>query len=135
MKKIVINKQHGGFGLSPKAQKRYLELIGKECYFYQHNIKNYTRISEDDAENKIFAVTITQDFGDEVDKIPNDAYWSDGDLERDDPLLIQVINEFGEEANGRFACLGIIEIPDDVEWQIDEYDGWETIHEKHRSWG
>jgi len=135
MTKIVINKQHGGFGLSPKAQKRYLELIGKECYFYQHNIKNYMRISEDDAENRIFSVTIMRDFGSEIDKIPNDAYWSDGDLERDDPLLIQVINEFGEEANGKFACLSIIEIPDDVEWQIDEYDGWETIHEKHRSWG
>jgi len=135
MTKIVINKQHGGFGLSPKAQKRYLELIGKECYFYQNNIKNYTRIPMDDAENRIFSVTITQNLGDEVDKIPNDAYWSDGDLERDDSLLIKIIEELGEEANGRFACLEIIEIPDDVIWEIDEYDGWETIHEKHRSWG
>ena len=26
------------------------------------------------------------------------------------------------------------EIPDDVEWEIDDYDGIETIHEVHRSW-
>jgi hypothetical protein len=135
MTKIVINQQHGGFGLSPKAQKRYLELIGKECYFYQHDIKNYMRISIEDAENKIFAVTVIQDLGVEPDKIPNDAYWNDYDLERDDPLLIQVVNELGAEANGRFSNLVVFEIPDDVEWQVDDYDGWETIHEKHRMWG
>ena len=28
----------------------------------------------------------------------------------------------------------IIEIPDDIEWEIDNYDGIESIHEKHRSW-
>jgi len=135
MTKIVINQQHGGFGLSPKAQKRYLELIGKECYFYQHDIKNYMRISVEDAENKIFVVTVIQDLGVEPDKIPNDAYWNDYDLERDDPLLIQVVNELGAEANGRFSNLVVFEIPDGVEWQVDDYDGWETIHEKHRMWG
>ena len=27
-----------------------------------------------------------------------------------------------------------VEIPDDVEWQIEEYDGTEHISEKHRTW-
>jgi hypothetical protein len=40
----------------------------------------------------------------------------------------------GEMVNGRFSNLKIVEIPDDVEWQIDDYDGMETIHEKHRMW-
>jgi hypothetical protein len=40
----------------------------------------------------------------------------------------------GEEANDQFAKLEIVEIPDGVEWQIDEYDGYESIHEVHRSW-
>jgi len=30
--------------------------------------------------------------------------------------------------------LRIIEIPDGVEWQIEEYDGDEWIAEKHRTW-
>ena len=53
---------------------------------------------------------------------------------RDDPILIQVVEELGETANGRCASLKIIEIPDDVEWTIGEYDGQEWIAEKHRTW-
>jgi hypothetical protein len=48
--------------------------------------------------------------------------------------LVQVIEELGEEANGSHAKLEVIEIPDGVEYTIDEYDGIESIHEKHRSW-
>ena len=61
-------------------------------------------------------------------------YHRDWDEERTNPLLIQVIEELGERANNRFSKLEIVEIPDDVKWQIDEYDGWESIHEVHREW-
>jgi hypothetical protein len=50
------------------------------------------------------------------------------------PKLIQVVEELGEKANGQFAKLRIIEIPDGVDWEIDEYDGSEKVEEKHRSW-
>ena len=40
----------------------------------------------------------------------------------------------GEKANTRFSDLKIVEIPDGVDYEIDEYDGIESIHEKHRSW-
>jgi len=49
-------------------------------------------------------------------------------------LLIKVIKELGEASNGRNAKLKIIEIPDDVEWEIEEYDGIEHIAEYHRTW-
>ena len=54
---------------------------------------------------------------------------------RTDPRLIAAVEKIGyEKANGDLADLEIVEIPDDVEWEIQEYDGWESIHEKHRSW-
>lgn len=53
---------------------------------------------------------------------------------REDPLLIQAIEELGEEANGRCAKLKIVEIPDDVEYEIEEYDGNEHIAEVHKTW-
>jgi hypothetical protein len=28
-----------------------------------------------------------------------------------------------------------VDIPDDVKWQIEEYDGNEWIAESHRTWG
>lgn len=28
--------------------------------------------------------------------------------------------------------LDVVEVPEDIDWIIDEYDGWESIREKHR---
>ncbi len=53
---------------------------------------------------------------------------------RTHPLVIKVVEELGDEANGRHAKLKIIDVPDDVKWIIDVYDGIETIHEEHRTW-
>lgn len=53
---------------------------------------------------------------------------------RNIPELVECVETLGEKANGRFADLKVVEIPDDVEWEITEYDGLETIEEKHRSW-
>lgn len=56
------------------------------------------------------------------------------DIKRNDPILIQIVEELGEAANGSYARLKAVEIPDDVEWTIKEYDGDEWIAEKHRTW-
>ena len=53
---------------------------------------------------------------------------------RTDTKLVECVETLGEEANGIYAELKVVEIPDDVEWEIDYYDGIETIHEVHRSW-
>jgi len=55
-------------------------------------------------------------------------------IDRDDPYLIQVVEEMGDTANGGLSALKVVEIPDDVEWEIEEYDGAEHIAEKHRTW-
>jgi hypothetical protein len=61
--------------------------------------------------------------------------FSEFTMERDDPILVQVVETLGEDADGRYSELKIVEIPDDVEWYIHDYDGMETINESHRSWG
>lgn len=63
----------------------------------------------------------------------NLEYWSYGE-ERNNPLLVQVVEELGAKANDTFADLKIVDIPDDVEWYIHEYDGLESVYEKHRTW-
>jgi len=55
-------------------------------------------------------------------------------IERDSPILIQVIEELKDEANGHCANLKVVEIPDDVDWTIEEYDGFEWVAEVHRTW-
>lgn len=58
-------------------------------------------------------------------------YW---DIERDDPALVQVVEEMGDASFGSFACLKIVDIPDGIQWGIEEYDGSEWVAESHRTW-
>ena len=58
----------------------------------------------------------------------------DRDIPRDDPYLVKIVEEMGEDADGRFASLKVVEIPADVDWQLEEHDGREWIAEKHRTW-
>lgn len=54
---------------------------------------------------------------------------------RNNPFLVEVVERLGEEANGDYAILKIVEIPDDVDWEIAEsFPGDEWVQEKHRTW-
>ncbi len=54
--------------------------------------------------------------------------------DRANPELVNCVSTIGEKANGAFSALRVVEIPDDVDWEIEEQDGCEWIAEKHRVW-
>ena len=56
------------------------------------------------------------------------------DDKRTDKDLIEVVETLKDKANDSFADLKIIEVPDDVKWTIEEYDGKERVEEIHRVW-
>ncbi len=140
---IVINRCYGGFGLSLAAQRRYAELKGigplffykQTGYEHQQGKNEYTKIDGDGDD--LFVFTLRRDLGPVVEEIPNDQglWFASRYIERNDPALVQVIEEMGEEASGRCGKLEIVDIPDGVEWEIEEYDGNEWVSEKHRTWG
>jgi len=135
--KLVVNKCYGGFGLSPEGAEYYLSLIGKSAYFYEVTIDSkiglrYQKVNIDKVSSLLFSIS-TKDFGDE----PNDlgeGYFYDHYLKRDDPNLIKTVEDLGKRAGGRCSNLRVVEIPDGVDWTIEEYDGREWIAEKHRTW-
>lgn len=140
--KLVVNKCFGGFGLSDKAVEMIMKRKGLDCFKYKQtkfgfkdNTDEFTKIesfNDDDLFRYYQTVYLGEKF---VGKFPYDSLWSDYRIERNDVDLIAVIEELGEEAaSGRFAELKIVEIPDDVSWEIDDYDGVETLHEVHRVW-
>lgn len=63
-----------------------------------------------------------------------DGYGFAEDLARNDPRLVACLEKLGSAVNGEHARLVVIDIPDGVEWEIDDYDGNEKINEKRRSW-
>lgn len=121
MPKVVVNACYGGFGLSEKAILRYGEIKGINLIKIQtvHGEGDYQFTSDH------YAIDGVDD---------GDHYFYYGDLGRTDPALVQVVEELGEEANGEFARLRIADVPDDVKWYIDDYDGIETVCEEHRRW-
>lgn len=71
-----------------------------------------------------------------MDLLGHEYWWDWDDIDmRTDPKLVAIVEKMGSEfCSGQHAKLKVVEIPDDVEWYIDNYDGLETIHEVHRSW-
>jgi hypothetical protein len=55
---------------------------------------------------------------------------------RSDPKLVDCVETLKDEANGEGVVLKIVEIPDDIEWEIgvNPTHGMEWIREKHRTW-
>ena len=149
--KVVINTCFGGFSLSKAAIARLAELQGRACYFFKTHPKHYDRyVLDDDRETGFFTafdipnvddVLGVKRWADMTDaeraaqnEFYHQHYLTDMSEDRTDPLLVQVVEELGARANGSCADLKVVEIPDGIEWEIDEYDGNERVEEKHRSW-
>lgn len=159
--KVVINACFGGFSLSAKAVKRLAELQGRECYFFTHQTKpvfdfdKQVPITIEEADGPGIFIWSAFDIPNAPEVIGKSFRDSDGtyktynalygkhcltsrELERHDPLLIQVVEELGgghrQGASGKRAELKIVEIPDGVAYVIEEYDGNEHVAEKHETW-
>ena len=137
--KIVINACFGGFSLSYKAVMHYAELAGMSLYPFVNLRDSDGRLQLDkyrpyqDGDDAFLVHYSKEPLNDDGTYIEG-AYFSERYIARDDPLLIKTIEDLGDEANGAFAKLKIIEIPNNVEWVIQEYDGAEHVAEKHRTW-
>jgi hypothetical protein len=110
--KVVINSDYGGFNLSDEATELYAKYKGIELR---------------KAEREPGSILGT-------DYYLGDEWFNYRELARNDTALVRVVQELGEKANGFCASLKLVDIPTDVQWQIEEYDGNEWVAEKHRTW-
>lgn len=129
MTKVVYNACYGGFGLSKEAVQRYWQikdqqvwiedqqwgftvwLVPPEERLEQKSSKQYTAMSMDEriAYNKAHSAQT----------------WYNLNVDRHDPVLVQVVEELGDKANGVYAKLVIGEVYGP--YRIDEYDGFESV--------
>jgi hypothetical protein len=141
--KVVINRCFGGFGLSKEACQRYWDLKGTQVWIEDDTkfrsmglftvwlVPPEQRIES--KEGEAFYLMSMEDRK-EYNQKHSEQTWYYQDVERNDPTLVQVVEQLGDAANGSHAELAIVEIPDDVQWGIDEYDGREHVAESHRTW-
>jgi hypothetical protein len=112
--KVVINSDYGGFSLSDEAIEAYAERKG---------------------------ITLRKEERNSDSVLSSDYYLEDGnewfncrEIPRNDPTLVAVVEKLGVKADGFCATLKVVEIPEDVDWYVEEYDGNEWVAEKHRTW-
>lgn len=98
MTKIVYNACYGGFDLSTKAMELYLTKI----------VANYTPHPSGGF-------------------IVDGRYFSADDIERDDPALVEVVEELGDEANTDYSYIMVADLTPGTRYFIHEYDGLETL--------
>lgn len=144
MKKVILNKCYGLFRVSPKGYSLYAEKIGKNLYYYRgnHDAENtltYTKENLSEFIKNEPALLYFYSFVDHGEKIIHSSFDDkrEGCLVLDekhrlDPVLIEVIEELGDEASSHFSNLQIVEIPNDVieDYMIDDYDGFEMLHKR-----
>ena len=141
--KIVVNRCWGGFSISRQAAEYMAELGNKQA------AAELAEWRKDNAAIKYFLKNGKWPKGTENGKwLEIDARYLkkaqfhgygyvegfNGGYPRDNAELVAAVEKLGAKANGSHAELEVVEIPDGVDWEIDEYDGIESIHEKHRSW-
>ena len=98
--KIVINVCYGGFSLSFEAMK----LARKKGANWAIKHPIYKDEASEDYQRRL---------------IDDDFFYPD--VERNDPILVEVVEELKEKANGDRSSgtdLKVVEIPDNVDWEI-----------------
>ena len=138
MKKVILNKCYGGFQVSDKAYQLYAKKKGLKLFKYDYIYKNAKIFyKKSNKEDSLFMTYFTKDFGEagEISEEDYEKYHLYLNTEnREDPVLIEVVEELGKEASGTCGNLVIVEIPKELDYVIDDYDGIETLHEKVQEW-
>ena len=134
MGKVVINACYGGFGLSREACQRYWDLKGQQVWI--EDDKEYPALGmftvwlvspSERVKHKTSHQFSSMSMDERVayNRKVSEQTWHDRDVKRNDPVLVQVVEELGDKANGKYSKLQVVEV--NGLYKIDEYDGYESI--------
>jgi hypothetical protein len=142
-KKVVINACFGGFGLSHEGVMHYAKLAGLTLYpesdgkYASLTGPTYYTAPKDERlpvlHGDEWAMASMEERRQSNENYDKNSL-SPRDIARDDPHLVATVEQLGAAASGRCASLRVVEIPADVAYVIEEYDGNEHVAEAHRTW-
>lgn len=132
MTKVVYNACYGGFSLSKEAVQRYWEIKGQQVWIEDDKecpslglwtvwlVPPEERLVKNENWN-----SISMDERIAYNRAHSKQTWYGRNVDRHDPVLVQVVEELGDKANGEYAKLRIAEVSG--AYRIDEYDGNESV--------
>lgn len=143
---IVINiAASSEFELSPQGIRAYGKLKGWTPTFWQWVSdrservadQEYVKITSTQARDSYSSFIVTTDGEPPFNRQggANTGLWVVRDLNRNDPTLLDVVRTLGRKAYSRYGRLKIVQVPNDVKWEIAEsHNGGEHVAERHRIW-
>jgi hypothetical protein len=121
-KKVLINKNDAGFGLSREAHEMFLKKANIPFTRHTSNFKTILlKTSELDYHTALLA-------SEDLDEVKRNYIHQCADIPRDHPALLEVADFFGISGmNDRFSKLEFVEVPEDKPWSIKKINGIEYI--------
>ena len=127
MGKVVFNRNYCSFSLSKEACQRYWDIKGQQVWI-EGDDYSFTvwLVPPEERLKKRYFYYMTMDEMVAYNKTYSEQTWRyDGSVSRHDPILVKVVEELGEKANGGYADLQIEEV--EGLYHINEYDGMEKV--------
>ena len=137
---MILNKCYGGFRPSVFAYNEHAKRNGIELFWY-HPVGKYDHgyaVYKLTNEPGFFDRPITKYLGRRIkaNDIDRDCVYHLEEASREDADLIDIVEQYGERASSSVSNLVVVEIPDCLagRYIVDEYDGFETLHENVPIW-
>ena len=119
MTKVVYNACYGGFGLSKEACQRYWDIKGQQVWIEEDTqfepqglFTVWLVPPEERLEQKEWS-SMTMDEHIAYNLASSKQTWYNRNVDRHDPVLVQVVEELGVKSNGKYAKLVIEEVHGD----------------------
>ena len=118
--RILINNCFGGFAMSDAALHWLIDNKG-------WSIASYSEIQARTSRGDTFNYT----FSDTMQVFSHKDVFND----RTDDDILDCFDALGtEQFSGNYSLVAAVDVPADVKWSIEDYDGNEHIAEVHRTW-
>lgn len=127
VQRVAYNTCFGGFGFHEKAVQWVRE--NKDSLTDKYDKEDVEEIADSTLSGELYP-------DGSGPKSENSTYIHGVDLSRDNELLVDIVShetEYTGRYNSDYSNLQVAEVPDGVDWIIDEHDGYETVEEASRT--
>lgn len=137
MMEVVLNRCFGWYRLSALAYIHIAEMLWKDVFFFKMPFIDEIELLDNEQAIKHTGRPLGCVYA--FDRDIRGIKWStteyripDYKEDRTNPIIVETVKFLWVEASTYVSDLQVVTIPDGIDWEIQRYDGMESIVERHR---